>query len=322
MGRTSGYALRITRYGPQRSAMTTTSLLITGTGALASLFGARLAAAGVDVTMLGSWPEGLAALRAHGVRLVEANGAEWAWPVRVAADPVECRGIPYALVLVKAWQTERAAQQLAACLPADGLALTLQNGWDNRETLEQTLGPDRVALGTTTLGATLLAPGVVRAGGQGPVTLGSHPRIQPLADLLAAAGCDVRTADDVTGLAWGKLVINAAINPLTALLRVPNGALLERPEARELLGLAAGEAAAVGVAQGLRLPFADPIAAAEDVARRTAANHSSMYQDVQRGRPTEIDAICGAVVQASQRVGVPTPVNRTLWLLVRASANR
>jgi len=294
------------------------SLLLVGTGALASLFGARLAAAGVAVTMLGSWPDGLAALREHGVRLAEADGSERAWPVRAVADPTECRGIPYALVLVKAWQTGRAAQQLAACLPADGLALTLQNGWGNRETLAQALGPQRVALGTTTLGATLLAPGVVRAGGQGPVTLGSHPRVGPLAGLLAEAGFDVRMAEDVAGLAWGKLVINAAINPLTALLRVPNGELLTRPEARELMGLAAAEAAAVGIAQGLRLPFTDPVAAAEDVARRTAANHSSMYQDVQRGRPTEIDAICGAVVQAGQRLGVPTPFNRTLWLLVRA----
>ena len=269
--------------------------------------------------MLGSWPEGLAALRAHGVRLVEADGAERAWPVRAVADPAECRGIPYALVLVKAWQTGRAAQHLAACLPADGLALTLQNGWGNRETLEQALGPERVALGITTLGATLLAPGMARAGGVGPVTLGSHPRIQPLADLLSAAGFDVRMAGDVAGLAWGKLVINAAINPLTALLRVPNGELLERPEARDLMGLAATEAAAVGLAQNLHLPFDDPVAAAEDVARRTAANHSSMYQDVQRRRPTEIDAICGAVVQAGERIGVATPVNRTLWLLVRAT---
>jgi len=298
---------------------TPTSILLIGVGALASLFGARLAASGVAVTMLGSWPEGLAALRGHGVRLVEADGSERAWPVRAVADPAECRGIPCALVLVKAWQTARAAGQLAACLPADGLALTLQNGWGNRETLEQALRPRRVALGITTLGATLLAPGVVRAGGQGPVTLGSHPRIRPLAELLPAAGFDVRMADDVAGLAWGKLVINAAINPLTALLRVPNGELLERPEARALMGQAAAETAAVGLAQGLHLPFADPIVAAEEVARRTAANHSSMFQDVQAGRPTEIDAICGAVVQTGERLGVPTPANHTLWLLVRAA---
>ncbi len=299
--------------------ITPPSLLLLGTGALASLFAARLAAAGVDVTMLGTWPDGLAALRRDGVRLVEADGSQQAWPVRVAADPAECRGLPFALVLVKAWQTERAGQQLATCLPADGLALTLQNGWGNREALELALGPQRVSLGITTLGATLLAPGVVRVGGQGPVTLGQHPRLQPLAGLLRAAGFEVRMAGDVAGLAWGKLVINAAINPLTALLRVPNGELLERPAIRDMLGQAASEAAAVGLAQGLRLPFDDPVAAAEEVARRTAANHSSMYQDVQAGRPTEIDAICGAVVQAGQRVGVPAPVNQTLWMLVRAA---
>lgn len=298
--------------------LSNSSVLIVGTGALACLFAARLAAAGNAVTMLGSWTEGLAALSTHGVRLVDSDGVERAFPVRATGDPAACRGIRQALVLVKAWQTPAAAARLAACLPEDGLALTLQNGWGNRETLAQALGPERVSLGITTLGATLLEPGRVRMGGQGPITLGSHPHVASLAGLLAAAGFDLRTADDVAGLAWGKLVINAAINPLTALLRVPNGELLARPTARQLMGQAAAETAAVGASQGLHLPFEDPIAAAEDVARRTAANHSSMYQDVQHGRPTEIDAICGAVVRAGDRTGVPAPVNQTLWLLTRA----
>ena len=302
--------------------MTTHSnILIIGTGALASLFAAQLAATGCAVTLLGSWPDGLAALKTRGVRLLDADGTVKTYPVHATDDPAECRGISQALVLVKAWQTARAAELLSACLPSDGLALTLQNGWGNREILEQALGPARVALGVTTLGATLVEPGFVRLGGQGPITLGIHPCLQPLADLLALAGFDVRAADDVAGLAWGKLVINAAINPLTALLHVPNGELLTRPAARDLMAFAAREAAQVGNAQGLHLPqviAADPVAAAEDVARRTAANHSSMYQDVQHGRPTEIDAICGAVVQAGERLNVPTPVNRTLWLLVKA----
>jgi len=302
--------------------MTTNSnVLIIGTGALASLFAARLASTGCIVTMLGSWSDGLAALQAYGVRVLDANSEVRTYPVRATADPAECRDILRALVLVKAWQTVHAAGLLAACLPSDGLALTLQNGWGNREILEQALGSERVAQGVTTLGATLVEPGFVRLGGQGPITLGIHPRVQLLADLLTLAGFDVRTADDVAGLAWGKLVINAAINPLTALLRLPNGELLARPAARELMGFAAVEAAAVGAAQGLHLPqaiAADPVAAAEDVARRTAANHSSMYQDVQHGRPTEIDAICGAIVQAGERLDVPTPVNRTLWLLVKS----
>ena len=113
-------------------------------------------------------------------------------------------------------------------------------------------------------------------------------------------------------------MVNAAINPLTALLRVPNGELPARPAARTLLGAAAQEAATVAEALGRRLTYSDPVATAEAVARRTALNHSSMFQDVSRGALTEIDAICGAIVAAGEGCGIPTPVNRTLWLLITA----
>jgi 2-dehydropantoate 2-reductase len=118
-------------------------------------------------------------------------------------------------------------------------------------------------------------------------------------------------------LLWGKLVINAAINPLTALLRISNGKLLVIPEVHELMAEAAREAAIVAARRGVKLPYADPVTAVEDVARKTAANTSSMLQDVLRGTPTEIDAINGAIVQAAEKLGVPTPVNRMLWQLVR-----
>jgi 2-dehydropantoate 2-reductase len=294
------------------------SLLIAGTGALACLFAARLAAAGVQVTLLGTWPEGLEALRAHGVRLAGADGSEQAYPVRATADPADCAGARFALVLVKSWQTERAARQLAACLSPDGLALTLQNGLGNREKLAEALGGPRVALGVTTTGATLVGPGRVRPGGEGTISLGAHPRLDPLADLLRGAGFAVEAVPEANDLLWSKLVINAAINPLTALLRVPNGELLNRPSARALMGAAAREAAAVAGALGRRLTYPDPVATSEAVAQRTAVNHSSMFQDVLRGAPTENDAICGAIVTAGKECGVPTPVNHTLWLLVKA----
>ena len=299
----------------------TLPVLIVGSGALASFFAARLAATDASVTMLGGWPEGVAALQTRGVCLVDADGAEHCFPVRATADPAACRPASHALVLVKSWQTARAAGQLAACLAADGIALTLQNGWGNRETLQAQLGMTRVAAGVTTLGATLLGPGRVRAGGDGPVALPPDERLTPLRDLLRLAGFETRASADVDGLLWSKVVINAAINPLTALLRVPNGELLVRPDARALLAQAALEAAAAGRAQGFTLTSDDPVQAAEDVARRTAANHSSMFQDMLRGAPTEIDAICGAVVEAGEQTGVLTPVNRTLWRLVRAAVN-
>ncbi|MBI3160541.1 MAG: 2-dehydropantoate 2-reductase [Chloroflexi bacterium] len=294
------------------------SILIVGTGALACLFAARLAARGVQVTMLGTWREGLLALMQWGVTLVQPDGHQTSYPVRATDKPTECAGATYALVLVKAWQTEGAARRLAECLAEDGLALTLQNGLGNYEALAAALGPERVALGTTTTGATLLSSGRVRPGGEGVVSVGAHDRLPPLADLLKQAAFNVETLDDVQTLIWGKLVINAAINPVTALLRTANGEILTRESARELSAQLAREVAAVAAARGIALAFDDPAAAAEKVAERTAANHSSMYQDIQRGAPTEIDAICGAVVAAGKEAGVPTPANEVVWQLVRA----
>jgi len=295
-------------------------VLIVGTGALATLFASRLSAAGADITMLGTWKNGLDALRENGARLIDADGTIHDHPVRVTRDPSECRGAHFALVLVKAWQTERAAGQLEACLDKDGLALTLQNGLGNYETLTQHLGRSRVALGVTTSGATLLGPGLARLGGEGVVSIEKHPRLAPLDELLGSAGFKVQLVEDARSLAWGKLVINAAINPLTALLRVPNGQLLERPAARTVMASLAREAATVANSQGVHLPFKDPVGAAEEVVRKTAANHSSMLQDVKRGAPTEIDSICGAVVREGKQSGVPTPVNWAVWNLIRAVA--
>jgi 2-dehydropantoate 2-reductase len=220
--------------------------------------------------------------------------------------------------LVKSWQTERAARQLADCLAEDGLAMTLQNGLGNREILAEQLGADRVTLGTTTTGATLLGPGLVKPGGEGLLSIEAHPALGPLADALKLANFKVEIVNDARSLVWGKLIINASINPLTALLRIPNGELLKSPSARILMRALAEEAAAVAFSENVNLASGDPAAMVEEVARKTAANHSSMFQDIKRGAPTEIDAICGAVTQTGKRHNIPTPINQVCWQLVRA----
>jgi 2-dehydropantoate 2-reductase len=295
--------------------MKSDSILIMGTGALATLFAARLAAAGVFVTMLGTWQEGLAALNKMGVRV---DGDDLAFHIHATDNPAECKGMHFALVLVKAWQTERAAHQLSACLAEDGVALTLQNGLGNETILACTLGLTRVARGVTTLGVTLLTPGLVCLGGEGPVSLESHPRLSQLEKMLRRAGFDINMVDNVQSLVWGKLVVSSAINPLTALLRVKNGELLELPSARALMGELARETAAVAKTVGVALPFPDPEHAAEEVAQRTAKNQSSMLQDVLRGAPTEIDAINGAIVRLAEQKNLRVPINRTVWSLVKA----
>lgn len=288
----------------------TNSILICGTGALATFFAARLSAVGLKVTMLGSWQAGIDALNAHGAKLGEA-----AYSVRAVSDPRECQGAELALVLVKSWQTERTARQLAECLSDAGIAISLQNGLGNREALAAALGLERVKGAVTTLGATLLGPGHARPGGEGVTTLEAHPALDVLAAHLAESGLRVERSDAVESLLWGKLVVNSAINPLTALFQIPNGKLLESPPAHEMMAALARETAQVAAMQGIGLPFDDPVAVVEQVARRTAGNFSSMYQDVLRGAPTEIDAINGAVAQLG---GDFAPLNRAMWQLVRA----
>ena len=114
-------------------------ILIVGTGALATLFAARLTSSGQRITMLGTWPEGLSALRQNGARMIDANGDEKKFSVHATDDPKECRGAKAAIVLVKSWQTEHAARQLKTCLADDGLAITLQNGLGNWEILVKEL---------------------------------------------------------------------------------------------------------------------------------------------------------------------------------------
>lgn len=295
---------------------------IIGGGALGSLLAAKLAPL-ADVWLLTSWAEHAAAIRHQGLQLVDLNGTQRSVPVAVAATAADVPDpIQLAFIVVKSHGTAAAAAKAQALLAADGLALTLQNGLGNLQVLVQAVGASRAAQGVTSMGATLLGPGGVRYAGAGPTYLAAQletaGRIAEVVGLFTAAGLETHVTDQLDSLVWGKLVVNAGINALTAILRVPNGVLVENPAARALMAAAATEAAAVAAAQGIELLYPDPVARTEAVARGTAQNRSSMLQDVLRGVPTEVNVINGAVARMGEYLGVPVPVNRVLVELVRA----
>ncbi|NWF80816.1 MAG: 2-dehydropantoate 2-reductase [Chloroflexi bacterium] len=294
-------------------------IAIIGAGALGGVFGFYLAGV-AEVVLVDPWAAHVAAIAAHGLSC-ERDGVASLRPVRAVTDPAEAGPAELALVLVKARQTPWAATAAQQLLAPDGVAYTLQNGLGNHEILAAALGAHRAGQGVTALGATLLGPGHVRHAGMGATVLAAAPdrqRAEALVTLLARAGLPASVSDDVEALVWGKLVVNAGINALSALLRVPNGALAETPAACELLAAAVREAAAVAVARGVTLPYPDPVAHVLAVARATAANRSSTLQDVLRGAPTEIAAINGAVAREGTRLAVPTPVNALLATLIAA----
>jgi len=297
-----------------------TEILIMGSGAMALYFGAQLVSAGTNVTLVGSWKEGINALQKNGIRISGEVG-ETGYPVTATSDIYSINKASLALVLVKSWQTARIAQQLSEILHPDGVALTLQNGLGNLDILQEILGADRTAQGVTTIGATLLEPGLVRKGGEGVINLESHPKLSTFKDVLGKAGFKIKEVTDISSIVWSKLVINAAINPLTALLDVPNGFLLKSSAANELLTYTANEAASVALAKGIVLNYQDPGTAVEDVALATKGNISSMLQDIRRGAPTEIENINGAIVKEAKKMGLNVPWNDILYKLVRSKVD-
>ena len=295
-------------------------ITILGTGAMAMLMGGWLAKAGIKVRLLGTWQECIQAINEQGICVVK-DGAPRFYPAQAYSDPKHLKGTKLALVLVKSWQTQRAASQLKDTLATDGVALTLQNGLGNGDLLKQTLGQERIAVGVTTYGATVLGPGQVRPGGQGKITVGDHSRLSPIINLIQEAELTLQQVSDLSGLIWGKLIVNVAINPLTALLGVENGKLLESSAVTHLMGLAAQEAASVAQEQGIPLDITDPKGTAEAVAAATGTNLSSMLQDIRRGAPTEIDALCGEVVRQGRQLTIPTPVNEMLMMLIQGKVD-
>lgn len=296
-------------------------ITVLGSGAMGCLFGGLLSEAGEDVVLVDVWQEHIRALDARGLLLWEGDEVKTI-PVRavLAGEPV--RPADLVLFFVKAYQTGAAADRLAALLGAGGAVLTLQNGVGSADVLAEAVGPDRVLLGATAQGATGLGPGEIRHGGSGESVIGAYRGANPFAEAVAQtfsrAGLSTRTVGRVWPAVWKKLAVNCGINALTALTGIRNGRIPEIPDASALLRDAVLEASAVAAAAGIDL--GDPAALAQavlDVARATAANRSSMGQDVDRRSPTEIDYINGAVVREGARLGIPTPVNATLARLVR-----
>jgi len=296
-------------------------VLVLGTGAMGSLIAARLARVeAADVTIAGTWTEALDTIRANGIT-VKDDAGRWSVPV-AAATLAEAGPADYVLVLVKSAHTAAVAETAARAAVPGGMIVTLQNGLGNREVLAAAAGADRVAIGVTTLGSTLLGPGRVRGAPGGIVLGGSSPGpLSRLQQSLRAAGMDTEIMPDIGRLVWQKLAVACSINPVASLMGVTNGILVSTTEGRDRVAAAAREGGAVAAAQGIDLQ-GDPATMTFAVATRTATNRCSMLQDIDRGAPTEIDALCGAIVSEGRRLGVPTPVNAALWQEVRDYESR
>ena len=285
-------------------------IVVFGAGSLGSLVGGVLAREH-RVTLVG---------RTRHLEAVNASGLQISGAIEETASPRASTTTPpradIAVVTVKAFDTPTAAAALADC--SLGAALSLQNGLGNEAQLAQHLACPVLA-GTCTYGARAADPGHVECTGVGEIVLGARnggasTAAEEVGAAFAAAGLDTTVAEDMPRRLWEKLAVNCGINATTALARVQNGAIVDGP-AGETARIAAREVAQVARDHDIDISATEATAAVAEVARTTAANTSSMAQDVQTGRQTEIDAINGYVVE---HAADPVPVNETLTALVRA----
>ncbi|TMC68213.1 MAG: 2-dehydropantoate 2-reductase [Chloroflexi bacterium] len=272
------------------------------------------------VAILGMGAIGHVVARALAGRAELVNVDRTRAPLRDGEAPVDV-----AIVTTKTPGTAWAADTAARLLAPDGVALTIQNGLGNYEILAEHVGRERAAVGVIYVGAQLVN-GELRATGPGKVEMGRPPaaaqraRLDGLARSLRDGGMDVTVVDDPWPAVWRKVVTNAAVNPLTALVRRTNAELLADAPASRVADGIAREVARVATASGVRIGEDEAVKQWRTMAALTGANRSSMLQDVEAGRPTEIEAISGAVAREGERRGVAAPLNQAMTLLVSSLA--
>jgi 2-dehydropantoate 2-reductase len=305
-------------------------VLVAGAGAVGSVIGGLLAAAGHDVTFLGRRTH-LTAIATGGLALEGLWGERRISGLTVAATVQEVRG-PYDAVLltVKSYDTGAMLAAITGLVASDGCVIALQNGLGNVEQVVAAIGRERAVGGRVIFGAVIPRPGVVRVTVfADPIALGAAVAGTPAAERharawterFAAAGIPTELTSALQAHLWTKIFYNAALNPLGALFGQPYGALAADPDARAIMDAVIDEGFAVAAARGVV-----PLVVTADAYRElfygrlvpaTAHHRSSMLQDLERGRPTEIEAINGCIWRYGREAGIPTPVNATMTELVR-----
>jgi len=297
-------------------------ILIIGAGAIGALFAYFLHRSGQQVVMLERNTEKVESIKKGGLH-IEGISGEGIIPVEISSRPSRVGEVDLVMLCVKAYDTEHALLETVPFLHKDTLVLTVQNGLGNVEKIAQAVGWENTLGGITAHGATDLGSGKIRHAGKGETIIGAlsqirRTRAEDIARIFNDAGIETSVTDDVQGMVWSKVVINAAINPLTAILRLKNGELLHYPEVRETMQEIVEEAVAVTKAKGIHLKWLDPVAQTERVCQATEKNYSSMLQDILSHKRTEIDFINGAIVHEGKALGIPAPVNNALTHLVKA----
>lgn len=297
-----------------------------GSGGVGGYFGGRLAASGCDVTFIARGRH-LEAIREHGLHIDSRDmGDATIKPAVATDDPATVGEVDYVIVGVKLWDTAAAGEAILPMLGPETTVLSLQNGVECDGVLAPIVGERRLIGGVAFIASSVGAPGVIKHIGTmqrvviGEPSGGSSARVEALHGAMADAGITAEISDDIQRTIWEKFVFLVGLSATTTLTRATLGPIREDPDGRAFLLEAMRETVAVGRAKGVALPadYADDRLAFAD--GLPVDMTSSMHHDLENGNPLEVSWLSGAVARFGEALGVPTPVNHTVYAALKAHA--
>jgi 2-dehydropantoate 2-reductase len=288
-------------------------IAVMGAGAVGCYYGFKLVRGGHDVMLIGR-PQHVEAIERQGLRLETQTFDEH---VRVSAstEGSAVQGAQLVLFCVKSTDTESGAAAIKPHLAADALVLSLQNGVENADRLRALLQQEVVA-GAVYVGTEMAGPGHVRHHGRGELVIEQSKASDDIARVLITAGVPTDISDDVRGALWAKLILNCAYNALSAITQLPYGRLVQGEGVTAVMRDLVDECVAVARADGVTIP-GDVDAAVRKIAETAAGQYASTAQDLARGKRSEIDHLNGLIVRRGEALGIATPANRLLHVIVK-----
>jgi len=297
-------------------------IAIMGSGGVGGYYGGLLAKAGQELTFIARGAH-LQAIRDKGLHVKSVHGDFTVSPVKATDRPGEIGAVDLVLVATKTYHTEEAAQAIKPLIGDNTVVISLQNGIDAAERIGSAVGMERMLGGATWLSAAIEAPGRIGQYSQfRRIALGEldgriTPRAQAVASAFATTPAVVELVPNIRQMLWTKFVFISAISALGGLTRVSMGEYRHVPEAREVLAQAMAEVAAVAQACGVALD-ADIVAKTLSFIDAAAPDmRPSMQRDLEAGRMSELESLIGVVVRLGRERGVPTPVMRLAYALLK-----
>jgi 2-dehydropantoate 2-reductase len=295
-------------------------IVIVGSGAIGSLYGAFLnMIKDTEVILVGRNPH-IAAIQSDGLKIEGVMG-DHVFHMTAISHASEVSEADLVIVTTKTYDTVPAALSAKHLVDSGAHVLLIQNGLGTEELVAKELGTTKVLRATTCMGALQESPGIVHATGCGLTEIGSrypenYPIVQQLSEMMREVGFDVRSSENIEGVVWTKTLVNCGINPVGALTGLTNGEVYENKALRGLVVRLVKEAVQVVKALGVELTTDDPVRYALGTAKATGDNINSMLQDLRAGKRTEIDAITGEVIRLAKELGIDTPSSESVYALV------